>query len=396
MARGGRRRTPRSPRRSAGAKGCRAPMSRRASRRSRLDSAGENDLRHEIVAQSLVQREQCGSRREPSRVGRRAAVRPREVRRAIARVDDAAPSCVRGSGRPSRYERRASPRRARAPEARARARGRGTAVRRRQSPASAICIERHRIVERESARRGAPQPRRGALRCPALRPGRGRARGCRCPWRRVSSTSHATSGSTSSPTSRAASTSIRRGSSSSASPARASRYAVLPPTLIAENAGGTCSCSPTSEATIAAAAKGSVASSGTGAVSDDPTLGVVGVGGRAEDDAREIGLLGGGEVRCEPRGGAHEHHEHAGGHRVEGAGVADALLAERAAHAVHDVVAGEAFGLVHDEDAGKATLAALGAHADLAPGGVAGRVLVAARQQREQLGEEGFLGAVST
>ena len=103
--------------------------------------------------------------------------------------------------------------------------------------------------------------------------------------------------------------------------------ATRPSFLIAENAGGICSCVPTSAATVPAAKNGSSDIVRNRCGRDHATLGVVGVGFDAKDDARVIGLLGGGEVRSEARSRTHQHHQQAGGHGVERAGVAHAALA---------------------------------------------------------------------
>ncbi len=53
----------------------------------------------------------------------------------------------------------------------------------------------------------------------------------------------------------------------------------------------------------------------------------------------------------QPGGPADAEHEHAGGHRVEGAGVAHLAGAEQPPHPGHDVVRGDAGGLVDDDEA---------------------------------------------
>ena len=83
---------------------------------------------------------------------------------------------------------------------------------------------------------------------------------------------------------------------------------------------------------------------------DDLALGVVGVRGRAKLHLRDVGLAVQREHAEELGGLADTYDQHAGGRRVERAGVPDALLAHRSTDAVDHVVAGEAEGLVDGDE----------------------------------------------
>ena len=63
---------------------------------------------------------------------------------------------------------------------------------------------------------------------------------------------------------------------------------------------------------------------------------------RAEPDGGLVRLVGAGQVAEQPGGTADADDEHAGGHRVEGAGVADPAGAGQPTHPGHHVVRGEA------------------------------------------------------
>ena len=85
---------------------------------------------------------------------------------------------------------------------------------------------------------------------------------------------------------------------------------------------------------------------------DDLALGVVGGRDGPEPDGRVVGLLGEHQVAEQPGGPVDAEHEHAGGHRVEGAGVADLAGAGQPAHPGDDVVRRHARGLVDDDETG--------------------------------------------
>ena len=87
------------------------------------------------------------------------------------------------------------------------------------------------------------------------------------------------------------------------------------------------------------------------AVAQHLALGVVGDGRDAEPDRGVVGLVGEREVAEQPGGALEPEDEHAGGHRVERAGMADLAGAGEASHAGDDVVAGHPGGLVDDDQA---------------------------------------------
>ena len=81
-------------------------------------------------------------------------------------------------------------------------------------------------------------------------------------------------------------------------------------------------------------------------------FGVIGGGGPAQPDGGRIGLRCRGD-QTEDLGGAFDaDHQYAGGHRVQGAGVADLAGAENPATTSDDVVTGHPGGFVDDDDAG--------------------------------------------
>ena len=77
---------------------------------------------------------------------------------------------------------------------------------------------------------------------------------------------------------------------------------------------------------------------------------ILGVGHHPQLQPGDVFLLPlGGKFHC-PGGPAHEHGQHAGGHGVQGTGVADPLLVEDAPQLGHHIVAGPVLGLIDDED----------------------------------------------
>jgi len=58
------------------------------------------------------------------------------------------------------------------------------------------------------------------------------------------------------------------------------------------------------------------------------------------------------QVPEQPGGPLHAEHQHAGGHRVQRAGVADLAGAQQPAQPTHHVVRGQAAWFVHDHEAG--------------------------------------------
>ncbi len=126
----------------------------------------------------------------------------------------------------------------------------------------------------------------------------------------------------------------------------------MPSTLIAETADGTCSISPT-------CAGQRVADRGLGDVVGGHrrrglALGVVGGGRDAEPDRGVVRLLGEHQVAEQPGGAVDAEHQHAGRHRVEGAGVADLAGAGQPPDPGDHVVRGHPAGLVDDDQAGLA------------------------------------------
>ena len=71
----------------------------------------------------------------------------------------------------------------------------------------------------------------------------------------------------------------------------------------------------------------------------------------SERQRRFVGLVAGGEELRQPRRAADHERQHAGRHRIERAGVADARDAQRAPRERDDVVRRRALRLVDDEDA---------------------------------------------
>src|SRR5690606_1567359 len=84
---------------------------------------------------------------------------------------------------------------------------------------------------------------------------------------------------------------------------------------------------------------------------DELALGVVGRRGGAEPDRRVVVLVGADDVREQLGRAADAEHEHARGHRVERAGVADLARAREASGASDDVVARPPARLVDDDQA---------------------------------------------
>ena len=81
----------------------------------------------------------------------------------------------------------------------------------------------------------------------------------------------------------------------------------------------------------------------------DTALDIVAVGLDAEGHVGQVGLGGVVEELQRLRGHANRERQHAGGGRIEGAGVADPLFPEETARAGDDVEAGPAGGLVDHE-----------------------------------------------
>jgi len=75
-------------------------------------------------------------------------------------------------------------------------------------------------------------------------------------------------------------------------------------------------------------------------------LGIEGVGCDAEADDTFLALLRGAEELSQARVLAEQQREHAGGHGVERAEVADGALAGGAAHNVHHVMRGQTRGFI--------------------------------------------------
>ena len=82
---------------------------------------------------------------------------------------------------------------------------------------------------------------------------------------------------------------------------------------------------------------------------DDLALGVAGVGRLAEPDGRQVLLLGERQVPEQPGGLPDPGDQHARGHGIEGAAVADPAGPGEAPEPGHHVVRGHPAGLVHDD-----------------------------------------------
>ena len=88
---------------------------------------------------------------------------------------------------------------------------------------------------------------------------------------------------------------------------------------------------------------------GAGALLHGVPRGVAGVRGDAEREPGFVLLLLFRQVAGDLRGGTDAHREDAGGHRVEGAGVATLPLLEDPPHGLHRIEGGDPPGLVEDE-----------------------------------------------
>ena len=86
---------------------------------------------------------------------------------------------------------------------------------------------------------------------------------------------------------------------------------------------------------------------------DHLALGVVGGGGHPQPDGGGVRLLGEHQVAEQPGGPVDPEHQHAGGHRVERAGVADLAGAGQPPHLRDDVVRRHPAGLVHHDQPGR-------------------------------------------
>ena len=129
---------------------------------------------------------------------------------------------------------------------------------------------------------------------------------------------------------------------------RASSYARLPSTFLAETAGGVCRNSPRNGSRRRSS---SSASSTTSALLADGLPGaIVGVGGPAEAHQALVDLVAARVELRQPRGASDHQRQHAGGDRVQRAQVPDLLGVGDAAHLAHHVVRGPALGLVDYDD----------------------------------------------
>ena len=95
--------------------------------------------------------------------------------------------------------------------------------------------------------------------------------------------------------------------------------------------------------------QGLVKVSGAGR-SQQPALGIIGVGGLAQPDGGAVDLAGQRQVAEQPGCLADADDEDAGGHRVEGPGVAHPPGAGQPAHTGDDIERGPAARLVHDHE----------------------------------------------